>query len=806
MTQPPVSPYWAPAPPPQPSSGGLGATIGAIAVGLWVTALAVFSQALGWGISQLLAALGYTWPAWAWAGIAIFVGVAAGLPALLLAVVPRSPAVRQTGRAWTMAAGVALLGGLLRVIPLPLNEAYLGALTVGLLVMALFFRRRKQPAEAPRHPGALALAAVAGLITLVPWLWLGALGGALEIILGVTAAAAVGLVTAAILDSRFWTPFATAGRGRLIGLGGLVAGVALVLIAAGAGASGGQLAALLVLPPLGFVAAALSTGTARATAVLIGIAALGPLAFADPDELTLFLTGRDAPYWAGVAAIASLVLGLVLAVAYAFAVTRMGVAYQLQEPDPLRTELQHREVLGFRPRSRTVPLALAGITLVASGAVYAVAGQPGSFGEQLFVVMKSQASLADVPTTTGPAGREARISAVYRKLADHATATQADLRSELDRLHVAYRPYYLVNGIRVAGGPELRAWLSRRDDVEKVLLDPVLRPMPEPVPVEKGDEQAPSEPQWNLTMIGAPVAWSRGVTGEGIVVGTSDSGVDGSHPALAEGFRGGDDSWLDPWSDTLVPTDHGGHGTHTLASAVGRTKTGVAPRAQWIGCVNLERNLGSTSHYLDCLQFMLAPYPHGADPFSAGRPGRAPHVLTNSWGCPPTEGCDATTLRAAIDAFAAAGIAFVAAAGNTGYQCGSVTDPPSTYRSAITVAAVNEAGTVTDFSSKGVIGGDKPDVAAPGDLVLSAMPGGTYAALSGTSMATPHVAGVIALLWSAHPELIGDLAATTELLRRSAQPAQLDRTAGLGSECVAKAPQVGAGIVNIGEALRLAGG
>ena len=123
-----------------------------------------------------------------------------------------------------------------------------------------------------------------------------------------------------------------------------------------------------------------------------------------------------------------------------------------------------------------------------------------------------------------------------------------------------------------------------------------------------------------------------------MLVGTSDSGVDGGHPALADGFRGGDDSWYDPWNGSAAPTDHGGHGTHTLGSALGDEGIGVAPDARWIGCVNLDRNLGNPAHYLDCLQFMLAPFPAGGDPFTAGRPSRSPQVLTNSWGCPTIEG------------------------------------------------------------------------------------------------------------------------------------------------------------------------
>src|SRR5690606_10511104 len=263
----------------------------------------------------------------------------------------------------------------------------------------------------------------------------------------------------------------------------------------------------------------------------------------------------------------------------------------------------------------------------------------------LFVILAAQADLSLDPALaagTGQAGRDARAAEVYRRLVDHATASQADLRAELDRLGLAYTPYYLVNAVEVTGGPGVRAWLSRRDDVDRVLTSQHLRPLPAPPPPASGRAGlAPEDPEWNIALIGADRVWRElGVTGAGIVVGGSDSGVDGAHPALAPGFRGGGDSWLDPWNGTRSPADRFGHGTHTLGTAVGAGGIGVAPGAEWAACVNLDRNLGNPARYLDCLQFMLAPYPAGGDPFRDGRPARAPHVLTNSWSCPPIEGCD----------------------------------------------------------------------------------------------------------------------------------------------------------------------
>jgi subtilisin family serine protease len=400
---------------------------------------------------------------------------------------------------------------------------------------------------------------------------------------------------------------------------------------------------------------------------------------------------------------------------------------------------------------------------------------------------------------------------VYRGLVGHAERTQASLRHELDRLRLRYTPYYLVNAVEVQAGPELRPWLARRSDVDRVLYSQRLRPLPAIPPGMRGDEPAPEGPQWNIQMIGADRIWAElHVDGRGVVVGSSDSGVDGGHPALRDGFRGGQDSWLDPWNGTRTPVDHGGHGTHTLATAVGRNGIGVAPGAQWVGCVNLGRNLGSPARYLDCLQFMLAPYPPGGDPFRDGRPERAPHVLTNSWGCPIVEGCDEAALRPAIAALRSAGIFFAAAAGNTGPFCGSIDDPPAPYAESFTVGAVDRGGRVTEFSSRGPVdavagGSTKPDVVAPGAGVLSALPGGGYRELDGTSMATPHVAGVVALMWSANPGLIGDLDGTARILRETASPAEpSQRSRAERDECGNVSNITGAGTVNAYAAVQAA--
>jgi hypothetical protein len=800
---PATGPWPSPGPPP-PAGPGPGAIVAAVFAGLWAVGLSLVVQVSGWLADQIFLASGYETPLWFWPVLGLANAVLVALPSVLLATIPRSPAVRAAGRAWLIGAAALGVLGLLRAIPLAHHEAYLASLAAvagagGWLVRRLRFAPRvdlavrlaetspasdKLTSETARSRGVggglVWLGLGAGLLVLQPWLWVGAAGGFVETALAVLAAAAVGWLAGGALGDGFWAPYAGSVARRVL-LGGLVAGVTLLLIAAGTGGAGVHLPAVVIVPALGFAVAALRVdGGGWAAWTLLLPALAGPLVLIDPEEVTLLLTGRDVPYWTMVATLASVGVALVLGLVTG------GIAGTSRSRLP-----------------RVAGAAVAAVLAVAAGAVYLGAGQPGLYGDRLFVVMREQASLTGLPTTTGSSGHGDRVRAVYDRLVEHAERTQADLRGELDRLRLNYTPYYLVNGIEVDGGAAVRAWLSRRGDVDRVLLSQRLRPLPAPPDTERGNARAPSGTQWNVSLIGADRVWDEfGVRGGGIVVGTSDSGVDGRHPALAGGFRGGGDSWYDPWNGSAAPTDHGGHGTHTLGTAVGGRGIGVAPDARWIGCVNLDRNLGSPGRYLDCLQFMLAPFPAGGDPFADGRPERAPQVLTNSWGCPELEGCDADALLPAAAAFAAAGTFFVAAAGNTGPRCDSIDDPPAPYADVLTVAAVDRERRVTGFSSRGPTddGRPKPDVAAPGEAILSALPGGTYGELAGTSMATPHVAGVVALLWSADPALVGDLARTRELLRETATPV----AGGDADDCGDPARLAGAGIVDAYAAVRAA--
>ena len=121
------------------------------------------------------------------------------------------------------------------------------------------------------------------------------------------------------------------------------------------------------------------------------------------------------------------------------------------------------------------------------------------------------------------------------------------------------------------------------------------------------------------------------------------------------------------------------------------------------------------------------------------------------------------------------GIFVVASAGNDGPRCSSVSAPIAIYQDAFSVGAIDQLGNLGSFSSVGPVTVDgsgrlKPEILAPGVSVLSALPNNTYGSLDGTAMAGPHVAGVVALMWSANPALIGDIARTRQILEQSATP------------------------------------
>ena len=191
----------------------------------------------------------------------------------------------------------------------------------------------------------------------------------------------------------------------------------------------------------------------------------------------------------------------------------------------------------------------------------------------------------------------------------------------------------------------------------------------------------------------------------------------------------------------------------------------------------MRRGFGNPAVYTECMEFFLAPYPLGGDPFTDGDVSLAPHIVNNSWGCPDFEGCDDDVLEPAVAALRAAGMMMVVSAGNDGPGCQTAIEPPARYDAVFSVGATDRTSQITIFSSRGPVPDTppllKPDIAAPGAGIRSSVPDGKYALADGTSMSSPHVTGLVALLWSANPGLIGQIDETEEIIRQSAQPMEV---------------------------------
>lgn len=422
------------------------------------------------------------------------------------------------------------------------------------------------------------------------------------------------------------------------------------------------------------------------------------------------------------------------------------------------------------------------------GGLYLRVGQPGFFNDGFLIILDEQASLSPAYEIVD---REERLSFVRDRLLQAAESTQSPLRRELEQLGVPYRPYYLINMIRVDGHRWLMGRFEGRTGVAQVILNPNVRRYPRRIPIPYEDATEPIRGvQGNLSAIHADVAWSLGITGERIVVGGQDSGYDWEHPALKSHYRGWngveadhDYNWHDAWDDTRVPFDEDSHGTYTMGTVLGDdgngNRTGVAPGAVWIGCRSLRRGIGNPGAYAECMEFFLAPYPLGGDPFRDGDIRLAPQVTNNSWGCPAVEGCLPDTLRSGVEALRAAGVMMVVSAGNDGAACQTAGTCPANYDASFTVGATTNEGTILGLSSRGPVDGlIKPDIAAPGQRVRSSVPGGGYAFASGTSAAAPHVAGAVALLWSADEALMGDIEATEALLCQAAVSKSVSQSCG----------------------------
>lgn len=408
-----------------------------------------------------------------------------------------------------------------------------------------------------------------------------------------------------------------------------------------------------------------------------------------------------------------------------------------------------------------------------------------------------------------------RGKAVVSSLRATADRDQAPALATLRAAKADYVPLYIDNSIYVRNGSrELADRLAAEPGVVAVRTPTTYR-LTEPVTEQKAAVRSGVE--WGVSAVHADQAWERyDATGQGIVVGSIDSGAQYDHPALVSAYRGTnadgtfthDYNWYDPAQvcAAAAPCDNNGHGTHTIGTMVGDDhagqQIGVAPGARWISAKGCEDDNCSDLALALSAQWMLAPTKRdGSDP----DPSRRPNIINNSWGGGPGN----TWYQEWVRQWVAAGIFPTFSAGNSGPGC-STAGSPGDYPESYSVGAVDENGAVTSWSSRGnpQSGEVKPDIAAPGQMIRSSVPGNRYAYYSGTSMAAPHVSGAVAVLWSAAPALVGDVARTRAVLDRSAHDhddtscggtAADNKVYGEGmldvAEAVGSAPRAGAGLL-----------
>ncbi|AGZ41671.1 peptidase S8 and S53 subtilisin kexin sedolisin [Actinoplanes friuliensis DSM 7358] len=379
---------------------------------------------------------------------------------------------------------------------------------------------------------------------------------------------------------------------------------------------------------------------------------------------------------------------------------------------------------------------------------------------------------ADLSAASAIKDWDKRGKAVADALRKTAADSQAGIKAELDGTGTKYQTFWASNAIKVTGGSQAMVQSFAAHAEVQGLYPTREYKVPE---VTKGaTEKTVNALEWGIANINADDVWDQyGVTGEGITVANIDTGVQFDHPALVKSYRGnkGDGTfdhnynWFDV-ADSCngAPCDTNNHGSHTMgtmAGSDGANQIGVAPGVKWIaanGCCPSDAAL------IESGQWMLEPTDlAGANPDASKRP----NIINNSWGT--TLPSNDPFMEDVTLAWTASGIFGTWSNGNSGSGCNTSGSPGSSV-SNFSSGAYDINNNIASFSSRGAgqNGEIKPNISAPGVNVRSSVRGSGYASFNGTSMAAPHLAGAIALLWSAAPALVGDVAATRALLDNTA--------------------------------------
>ncbi len=398
---------------------------------------------------------------------------------------------------------------------------------------------------------------------------------------------------------------------------------------------------------------------------------------------------------------------------------------------------------------------------------------------KVLVLLRSQVDLAtlDQQLYSQKSTLQQRAYQVITALKQNAENTQNELKSYLNGKMESsgvytYQAFWISNMFSVEAKPEIINELMSRLDVAELDLDAFLE-LDRPETVENYIEGTESvEP--GVKIINAHLLWAQGITGQGRIVMGIDTGVHPNHPALNFKWRGNhvpsNQAWFDPGGGTTTPSDCDGHGTHTMGTMNGWSPTtgdtvGVAPDAEWIAAKTICSS-PHTSNSIAAFQWAMDP---DGNPLTISD---MPDAISNSWYDPDVTNECSGIYKTTLDAVEASGIAVIFSAGNSGPGTSTITKPKNINTNDVNVmctAAIDGAlyiggntNPIASFSSRGpsVCGGTgslliKPEVSAPGVNVRSSGSATGYTVLSGTSMASPHVAGAVALLKQFAPNLTG---------------------------------------------------
>ncbi len=401
----------------------------------------------------------------------------------------------------------------------------------------------------------------------------------------------------------------------------------------------------------------------------------------------------------------------------------------------------------------------------------------GTLGSELQAVLQTAAAGEEIPVIVTFAAeanlqslavqpRALRRVGVVRALRATAERSQGAVHAMLQARGRKFQPLWIINGLALEAPPALIGELAARPEVAAIEYDALVR-LPEVTPSQAAGVE------WNLDAVHAPELWKQGITGQGVTVATLDSGVDVNHPDLRPKWRGGSNSWFNPYAaacgktiadctpceqnastpcDDAVGQDQG-HGTAVMGVLVGDSSSGsaigIAPGAQWI-TAKVFRDDGTAPNSMIHLAFQWLLDPDG-DPATDD----APDVVNNSWGFETAPGLCSNEFLPDVRALISAGIPAVFSAGNAGPTSNTGVSPAN-YAESFAVGAVDQNSLVAVFSSRGPSSCDGsifPEVVAPGVHIRTAGLNSLYVLIDGTSFSSPHVAGVMALLFSAFPSL-----------------------------------------------------